>query len=109
MCDAQQAHTVISLTERLSIPRVFAECRAPAIRPPARTRYVAYANELECGPMRNVMAAQPSIGGALCKSSIIPFLVPRQKVWLTAAARVPCSHTANIGERKTWTQSEFCR
>ena len=24
------------------------------------------------------------------------------------AAGVPCSNTANIGERKTWTQSEFC-
>jgi len=36
------------------------------------------------------------------------FLVPRHKVWLTAAAGVPCSNTDNIGERKTWTQSEFC-
>jgi len=36
-----------------------------------------------------------------------PFLVPRHKVWLTAAARAPCSHTANTGERKTWMQSEF--
>jgi len=26
--------------------------------------------ELECGPMPNVMAAQPNIGGALCKSSV---------------------------------------
>jgi len=25
-----------------------------------------------------------------------------------AAAGVPCSNDANIGERKTWTQSEFC-
>jgi len=58
-------------------------------------------NELECGPMPNVMAAQPNIGGALCESSVIPFLVPRQKLWLTAAAGVPCSNDANIGERKT--------
>jgi len=41
-------------------------------------------------------------------SSIIPFLVPRRKVWLTPTARVPCSNAANIGERRTWTQSEFC-
>jgi len=34
---------------------------------------------LECGPM-------PNIDGALCKSSVILFLVPRRKVWLTAAA-----------------------
>ena len=32
-------------------------------------------------------------------------LVPRRKVWLTPAAVVPCSDAANIGERKTWTQS----
>ena len=38
---------------------------------------------LECGPMPNVMAAQPNIGGALCESSVIPFLVGRRKVWLT--------------------------
>ena len=47
--------------------------------------------KLECGPVPNVMAAQPNIGGALCKSSIITFLVPSGKVWLTHAAGVPCS------------------
>ena len=41
--------------------------------------------------MPNVMAAQPNIGGALCEISAIPFLVPRRKIWLTAATRVPCS------------------
>jgi len=64
--------------------------------------------QLECGPMPIVMAAQPNIGGALCESSVIPFLVPCHKVWLTAAAQVPYSHTANIGGCKTWTWSEFC-
>ena len=39
---------------------------------------------LECGPLPNVMAAQPNIGGALCESSVIPFPVRRHKVWLTA-------------------------
>jgi len=34
--------------------------------------------------MPNVMAAQPNIGGALCESSVIPFLVPRRKVWLAS-------------------------
>ena len=58
--------------------------------------------------MPNMMAAQPNIGGALCESSVILFLVPRHKVWLTAPARVPCSNVANIGERKTCTQSQFC-
>ena len=32
--------------------------------------------------MPNVMAAQPSIGGTLCESSVIPFLVPCGKIWL---------------------------
>jgi len=58
--------------------------------------------------MPNVMAAQPNIGGTVCESPAIPFLEPRHRVWLTPAAGVLCSHTANIGERKTWTQSEFC-
>ena len=59
-------------------------------------------------PMPNVMATQPNIGGALCENSVIQFLEPRRKVWLTPAAGVPCSNAANIGERKTWTQSGFC-
>jgi len=58
--------------------------------------------------MPNVMAALPDIGGALYKSSLIPFLVPRRKTWLTPTARVPGSNVANVGKRKTWTQSEFC-
>jgi len=57
--------------------------------------------------MPNVMATLPNIGGALCESSVILFLVPRRKVWLTPAAGVPCSNATNIGERTTWTQSEF--
>ena len=42
------------------------------------------------------------------ESSVIPFFVPCRKVWLVSTARVPCSNGANIGERKTRTQSEFC-
>jgi len=48
------------------------------------------------------------VAPSACKRSVIQFLVPRRKVWLTPAAGVPCSNAANIGERKTWTQSEFC-
>jgi len=59
-------------------------------------------SKLECGPMPNMMAAQANIGGARCESTVIPFLVPCRKVWLTPAARVPCSNAANIGEHKTW-------
>jgi len=58
--------------------------------------------------MPNVMAAQPNIGGAVCESFVIPFFVSFHKVWLTSAAGVLCSNAANIGERRTWTQSEFC-
>jgi len=57
--------------------------------------------------MPNVMAAQPNIGGAVCESCVIPFLVPCRKAWLTPAAGVPCSNAANIRECKSWTQSEF--
>jgi len=52
-------------------------------------------------PTPNVMATLPNIGGALCESSVIPFPVPRRKVWLMPAAGVPCSNAAKI-ERKTW-------
>ena len=54
-----------------------------------------------------MMAALPNIAGALCKSSVIPFLVPSRKVWLTPAAGVPCSNAANVGEFKTWTKVNF--
>jgi len=53
---------------------------------------------------QRVMAAQPSIGGAHCESYVIPFLVPRRKLWLTPRAGVPCEYR----EGKTSTQSEFC-
>jgi len=57
--------------------------------------------------MPNVMAAQPNTDDAVCEISVIPFLVPRRKVWLMpGAAGVPCSNAANI-ECKTWMQSKF--
>ena len=50
---------------------------------------------------------QLNIGGALNESSLIPFHVPRSSL-ADPAAGLPCSNAANIGERKTSTQSEFC-
>jgi len=44
--------------------------------------------------MPNVMATLPNIGGALCKSFVIPFFVPRRKVWLMPTTRVPYSNAA---------------
>jgi len=41
--------------------------------------------ELECGPMPDVMAALPNIGGALCLTL---------QSLLTPTARVPCSNAA---------------
>jgi len=64
--------------------------------------WVKYSTKLECGPMPNVMTALPNIGGALCESCVIPFLVPHRKLWLTTTAGVPCSNSADIGERKSW-------
>jgi len=60
--------------------------------------------------MPNGMDTLPNTGGALCESSVsvIPFLVPRRRLWLTPSDRVPCSNAGNVAERKTWTQSEFC-
>ena len=57
--------------------------------------------------MPNVMAAQTNISGDLSESSVIAFLVPRRGL-ADPAAGVPWSNTVNLGERKTWTQSEFC-
>jgi len=51
--------------------------------------------------MPNMMDAQPNIGGALCKISVISFLVPHYEAWPMAAAQVLCSNAANIGKRKT--------
>jgi len=52
--------------------------------------------KLECGPMPNVMAAQPNIGGVLCETSVIPVLVRRRKFSPTPTARVPSSNAVNI-------------
>jgi len=37
-------------------------------------------SKLECGPMPNVMVSQPNIGGALCESSVVPFLLLRRSL-----------------------------
>ena len=50
--------------------------------------------------MPNVMATQPNIGDALCKSSVIPFLAPSH-ISLMPAAGVQCSNPASVRERKT--------
>jgi len=42
-------------------------------------------DELECGPMPNVMVALPNIGGALCSTP---------QSLLTPTNRVPCSNAA---------------
>jgi len=63
--------------------------------------------KLEYRPMPKVMAAQPNIGGYLCKTSVIPFLVPCHKVWLMATAQLLCSNAADMEECKTWMQSAF--
>ena len=108
--DGRSFHTFTSLSAKKSTP-------SSAVRPwfiqlsiighnicSPHARTSSYTvSKLECGTMLNVMAAQPNIGGVLCESSVIPFLLPRREVRLTPAARVPCSNAANIGEPKTWT------
>ena len=51
--------------------------------------------------MPNVMAAPPSIGGALCST-------PQSLADAHYSTAVQCTNTAKIEERKTWTQSECC-
>jgi len=56
------------------------------------------------------MAAQPNIGGpSACEGSVIPFLAPRRKVWLTPAARVPCSNAANYEKAGLGRKLNFAR
>ena len=69
-------------------------------------------NQLECGPMPNVMAAQPNIGGAVCESSVIPFLVPRRKVWQTAllecrAVTLPIWENARLGRKVNFARDKI--
>ena len=59
--------------------------------------------------MSNVSAAQPNIGGALCSSSVISFLLQRHKVWLTPAAGVPCTNATNIGNARLGRKVNFAR
>ena len=51
-----------------------------------------------------MMAAQPNIGGDLCESAVISFLVPRHKVWLTPllecrALTLPIYEKARLGRK----------
>jgi len=57
--------------------------------------------------MPNVMTAQQHIGGALCESSVIPFLVPRCKVWLTLLLEC-CAVTLPIQvNARPWSKMNF--
>jgi len=62
--------------------------------------------------MPNVMAAQPNICGALCESSVILFLVPRCKVWLTPlleclAVTLPIWKNARLGRKVNIARGEI--
>jgi len=59
-----------------------------------------------------MMAAQLNIGGALCESSVIPFLVPCRKVWLTPllechAVTLPIQENARLGRKVNFTCGKF--
>jgi len=62
---------------------------------------------LICGPMPKVMAAQPNIGGALCKSFVVPFLVPRRKVWLTSASDISVLEIKSVSVSMQFLQNSF--
>jgi len=59
--------------------------------------------------MRNVMAALRNIDGANDQRNFrnsLPCPMP-QSLADAHTTPVPCSNAANIGERNTWTQSEY--
>jgi len=47
--------------------------------------------QLECGPMPNMMAALPNIGGTPCSMP---------QIWLTPTTRVSCRNTAQMRNRQ---------
>jgi len=62
--------------------------------------------------MPNAMAAQPNMGGAFCKNSVIPFLVPCRKVWLTPllecpAVTLPIQEKARLGCKVNFERAEI--
>jgi len=68
--------------------------------------------KLDCGPMPNVMAALSNINGALCKSSVIPFLLLRRKLWLTPvfnchAVTLPIQESARDGHKLNFTAGKI--
>ena len=75
-------HIPLLHTMRLATSLLDVYCRLTTEFTPTKKKKL----KLECGPMPNVMAAQPNIGDARCESSVISFLLPRRKVWLTPAA-----------------------
>ena len=64
-----------------------ADIQSPTLRLGEERKKRKKEEELECGPMPNVMIALPNIGG------VAPFL-QRHKIWLTPTAGVPCSNEA---------------
>ena len=55
--------------------------------------------------MPNIMAAQLKIGGALCKSSVIPFLVPLK---LKGKVYILTVWSSLIYDGKTWSMKVVC-
>ena len=74
----------------------------PRWRLPLTLIWLGYLGERCKLPQRGRFA----ITGDFHNIEYAPFAQHR-KVWLTPTTRVPCSNAANIGERKTWTQSDF--
>ena len=67
-------------------------------------------HELKSSVFRAEPQTELDSSTAQCRTGWPPCQVeiPRRKVLLTPTSRVPYSNAANIGERKTWTQSQFC-
>ena len=60
----------------------------------------------QCRPWADAQrdAAQPNIGGAVWESSVIPFLIPRRKVWMTPLLEW---RAARLGRKVNFTRGEI--
>jgi len=76
----------------------FAQCLAVSW---AGTLYIHFRGPL-C-PKGILIGAKFTLHVQVCQSSVVPFLVPRRKVWLTPTTWMSCYNVANIGKRKSWT------
>jgi len=81
-----------------------AQCRT--VWPPCRVKMIGKHNKHK--PQTKTYMKVDMYQTLPCLRNITAFHSLYHAAKLTPTARVPCSNVANIGECKTWSQSEFC-